>query len=195
VTILHSTQPFPPGIDRDHFGIWLSGFTDGEGCFFLGVNPNGVPYAAFKIGLRNDDLAILLLIQSFLKCGRVSSDKMKKSGNNKKEHPGAVFAVASSEQLASAIIPQFEQYPLFAKKKRDFVIWKEGILLLEEVRKTPAVYRKQRSGKVSKWQKHKKEKFIAIMTALRVQREYNSAEITVAVPPPAPTIFFGTTLE
>src|SRR6185295_12914380 len=29
--------PFPPEINRVAFGNWLSGLTDGEGCFFLGL--------------------------------------------------------------------------------------------------------------------------------------------------------------
>src|SRR5262245_6823756 len=70
----HSIPAFPFDIDRDEFAHWLTGFTDGEGCFQLRLadtRGRRNPYACFGINLRADDVEILRQIQSFWQCGNL----------------------------------------------------------------------------------------------------------------------------
>src|SRR5262245_47158395 len=74
--------PFPDHIDRDYFAAYLSGLTDGEGHFALGLREyrnhlRPVPRVYFDIALRADDLGILRLIQSFFGFGYIQHIKEK----------------------------------------------------------------------------------------------------------------------
>lgn|SRR5262245_30505875 len=120
---------FPEEIDRSAFGHYLSGLVDGEGYFHIGWQKprrkRRYFVAALKIGLRADDRAILELIQSFLGCGNIHS--FSRSGNR---GDVAVFDVGAVGDLAEIVIPHFDRYPLRAKKRHNYLLWREAVLLL-----------------------------------------------------------------
>jgi hypothetical protein len=72
--------------------------------------------------LRIDDQDILLWLMKYFGCGNYREDLKVKS-------PSAVFCIASLYDIASSVIPHFDKFPLRAKKKRDFVIWKDLVNL------------------------------------------------------------------
>jgi hypothetical protein len=173
-----SILPFPSDIDRDHFGHWLSGFTDGEGCFFLSIRErrivlrrNGKSYrlieanAQLSIGLRWDERPILERIQSFFGCGRVRTGDHRKArarGGNACDQ--VVFEVRRMSDLLSRIIPHFERYPLRAKKQSDFRIWRDGVMLADEIKTT------SRGGPETRWTPERIEEFSAVVERLRANR-------------------------
>lgn len=64
---------FPGDIDRNSFGWYITGLTDGEGCFALLLGNHArrkqkrsTPSASFVINLRDDDREVLQLIQPSL---------------------------------------------------------------------------------------------------------------------------------
>lgn len=62
--VCQTIAPFPTTIDRDVFGAWLSGFTDGEGCFHLSLvkgKETGGLKAEFILQLRVDDADVHFL--------------------------------------------------------------------------------------------------------------------------------------
>ncbi len=130
-----SLLPFPEHLDRETFGYWLSGFVDGEGCFLL--NPrktDTTPIAALEIGLREDDRPILEIIRSFFGAGSIYHARRATPRENNPHHNSyAQYQLCSSEVLATVVIPHFERCPLLAKKRHDFAIWKQGVLLVNSV--------------------------------------------------------------
>lgn len=153
----HLIPPFPSDIGREAFGHWFSGFTDGEGCFWIGHNSTatairemGSPYRTghFTIKLRADDAPILKLAQSFFQCGRFVND-MEKGCKVPNAKPQAGFTVNKVADLHNVIVPHFETYPLRAKKRRDFEIWKRAIAILHTVRTRRRVALRSASG--AKW--------------------------------------------
>jgi hypothetical protein len=177
----HLIEPFPADIDRNHFGHYLSGFTDGEGSFALGLcgrvpprrDGKKIPTANFRICLRADDFPILQLIQSYLGCGSFS------------------FAAASAvrhgtvQYTISAVIPHFQHYPLRAKKRRDFVVWQEGVRLIREVGSIPRGQSGPRGGNTVRWTPGRMARFCELKETLAAGRGFNA---TVAPPPPAPVL-------
>lgn len=129
----HFITPFPPEIDRTYFGAWLSGFTDGEGCFRLGFYKR-LPYARFHISLRDDDSSILELIRSFFGCGTPVMHHKKSARKTRpisdKEAPTASYGVKNIQSLHDVVIPHFVNYPLLAKKGNDFIIWSDAVRFL-----------------------------------------------------------------
>lgn len=187
----HLIAPFPADVDRDAFGHYLAGLTDGEGCFFLAMNPDRRTRAyssilQFVIQLRADDLPILQLVQSYLQVGRVGETQRKKIQGNRK--PKFYFNVSGCLDLATVIVPHFDRYPLRAKKRRDFAIWRQAVLLAATVRRRRHynMRRGRHGGFVSKWSPDERRTFMAYCDALRAQREYLAPVVEPSLP--APTV-------
>jgi hypothetical protein len=182
----HLIEPFPADIDRNHFGHYLSGFTDGEGCFQLrlcgslspGRGVNKVPSAVFHIRLRADDLPVLRMIRSYLGCGTFN---FKRAWRN--QGPQVCYTVCGIKNLLSVVIPQFEQYPLRAKKARDFQVWCEGVRLIKEITSRPRTPARHGRGTSLRWTPEPMAQFLALKENLAAGRGFNA---TVAPPPPAP---------
>jgi|ERR1700722_1924639 len=169
---------FPDNIDREAFGNYLSGLTDGEGHFGLHmsrVSPytgNIFPTARFAMTLRADDGEIFSLIRSFWQCGDISrSDPVSKRMINGK--PQLHYQVQRVGELAKIIIPHFDRFQLHAKKARDFLIWKEAVLLSHAVSERPVMMRPGFGhGRLAKWTANEKEFYSRLATALKNQRKY-----------------------
>ena len=104
------------------FGNWLAGFTDGEGNFSATDNHS----ACFRINLREDDKPILEEIKEQLGCGRIFFlDKSRYNSNQRDQYQ---FTVSSLYDLIHIIIPFFDLFDLRAKKKSDYLRWREKVL-------------------------------------------------------------------
>ncbi len=159
MAIKYSITPFPSHIDRNYFGAWLSGFTDGEGCFRLYLNgKTKTPAAKFAISLRRDDIVTLSLIQSYLSCGAVDL-----RNPHPPSKPQAVFRIDKISDLATVLVPHFEKFPLFAKKDGDFLLWKRAVNLIYVVNQRPIKLR---------WTDDDRASFYDIQEALQEQRVY-----------------------
>ncbi len=192
----HSSKPIPPfpaDIDRNAFGNYLSGFTDGEGCFMLAFHESsrlcrsGNTYtrlhfdARFTILLRLDDLAILETIQSYFGCGKIFHHLHRPASS-----PQANFEVRKPKDLFLSVIPHFDQYPLRAKKARDYVIWRRGVELAYRVWQKPSRARKgpgKSKGWHTRWTDEEKNEFFGLVAALKEQRKFSSP--IVALPEPS----------
>lgn len=106
---------------------WVTGFTDGEGCFSLKVSNSSSTRSGynvtpeFKIELHNRDILLLRKIHTFFGVGTINEyiDRNKAS-----------YSVQSAKDIAKKIIPHFDKYPLFTQKKADYILFKEAINLL-----------------------------------------------------------------
>ena len=172
MAISHSIPPFPPDINRTYFGAWLSGFTDGEGCFAASLrtqsNRNPTPQYRFSISQRDDDRRIIELIQSFLQVGGIDSHPVNKVTANRK--PQVRYFVDDLESLISVIIPNFEKYPLVAKKGCDFIIWSKLVQLSHAVNQRPRPKRRTDS----KWSVEELELAKYLVDSLREIRTYQT---------------------
>ena len=105
------------------FGHWLAGFVDGEGCFRIHRIRKGEYYEChFQIKLRRDDKSVLKKIRDVLGFGRIQN--IEGGGNSK---PQALYIVTSRDDCLK-IADIFLQFPLRAKKQRDFFKWYEALL-------------------------------------------------------------------
>lgn len=76
----------------------------------------------FAIVLRSDDKEILEKISIALDCGKVG--KVNKQG-------AVRYSVNHINDLKAKIIPFFEKHKLYAKKRFDFQLWKEAVLIFD----------------------------------------------------------------
>lgn len=119
-------------------GDYIAGFVDGEGCFALkfrkeikysrgkrsGIKPIYFYWdIEFAIMLKGDDKEILDKIQATLNCGKVGI--IDKRGFVR-------YSVNNITDLSGKIVPFFQKYPLRAKKRSDFELWKEAVAIFKK---------------------------------------------------------------
>jgi hypothetical protein len=180
----NSIAPFPSDIDRETFGPWLSGFTDGEGCFQIWtarVRRWSRGGASFTIALRADDGAILELIQSFLGCGKIHRKPGRtctcRSGKLSVINPQHFFRVDSLSSLTDVVAPHFERFPLLAKKRHDFAIWKQGVAILRRIATRKRCGRGMGRGTAPKWTLPEWNEFVELVAALKEVRRFKPEAI------------------
>lgn len=117
---------------------YVSGFVDGEGCFSLIINTENRKrkdkisvyrywVVDFSIHVRADDEPILREIQRYFEAGRISFVGTR-------EFPAVHFNVRDRKDITEKVISHFDKYPLEAKKKKDYELWREAVLILEGAR-------------------------------------------------------------
>ncbi len=106
---------------------YITGFTDGEGCFFVGVSKDikfKTGYrikATFQIGLHEKDIALLEQIKLFFGVGQITKLGIE----------SVQYRVSSLGDL-NIIINHFDNYPLLTRKHSDYILFKEVVNLMKE---------------------------------------------------------------
>ena len=99
------------------FNSFVSGFTEGEGCFCVSFNQrsklktNIEVRPSFSISQNKKNLELIKRIHQNFGCGSI---RFSKNDQNYK------FEVRSITDLVKKIIPFFRKYPLVGTKKSDF---------------------------------------------------------------------------
>lgn len=110
----------------DAFGNWLAGFIDGEGCFFFHSRRKQFSPPQFQLKLRDDDRAILEECVSRTGLGRIITTDRRGRSN-----PQIKWLISRCSDCR-CLVEIIDRYPLRAKKKRDFEIWREAVLLWDK---------------------------------------------------------------
>ncbi len=96
------------------FNQWFTGFTDGEGNFYVGIK-NNVRFT-FSIKLHIADLKALETIKSRLNCGQIYLSEN-----------AANYYITSAKDISNILIPLFEKFPLNGAKYLDYLAFKQAI--------------------------------------------------------------------
>jgi hypothetical protein len=103
---------------------WIVGFVDGEGCFYVGINPHddmSVKHQVlpeFTVVQHKRDLQVLYALKKYFQCGVVRvnhGDRM-------------AFRVRGLKNLNERIVPFFEKHQLKTKKRQDFMAFRQILL-------------------------------------------------------------------
>ena len=106
---------------------WITGFVDGEGCFFVGINPHPEMTTGFQVlpeftvVQHKRDVQVLHALKSYFGCGVVRinhGDRM-------------AYRVRSQEHLLEHIIPFFLKHPLKTRKRQDFLKFRRILLMMK----------------------------------------------------------------
>ena len=105
---------------------WVVGFVDGEGCFYVGINPHLEMSCQFQVlpeftvVQHQRDIQLLHALKKFFGCGvvrRNHGDRM-------------AYRVRGLSHLNERIVPFFEKHPLKSKKRVDFIKFRKILLLM-----------------------------------------------------------------
>ena len=107
---------------------WIVGFTDGEGCFHIGINKNqemklGVQVLPeFTVVQHEVDEQVLYALKDYFGCGVV-----------RKNHATRFcYRVRGHDNLLHKILPFFEKHQLKTRKRVDFLKFRKVVLLMEK---------------------------------------------------------------
>jgi LAGLIDADG endonuclease len=107
---------------------WVVGFVDGEGCFFVGINPHPEMSCQFQVlpeftvVQHRRDIQLLHALKKFFGCGVVRSNHADRMS----------YRVRGLDHLAERIVPFFEQHPLKSKKRVDFARFRKILHLIRQ---------------------------------------------------------------
>jgi hypothetical protein len=107
---------------------WIVGFTDGEGCFHIGIarHPEmtlGVQVLPeFSIVQHKRDVQVLQGIKQFFACGVVRSNHGDRM----------CFRVRKMEHLSKIIVPFFQKHPLKTRKMQDYLVFRDVLRLMAD---------------------------------------------------------------
>jgi hypothetical protein len=115
-------QPHPGRLEAQ----WVVGFVDGEGCFFVGINPHPEMTSGFQVlpeftvVQHQRDIQLLHALKQFFGCGVVRTNHAERMA----------YRVRSLDHLNEKIVPFFEKHSLKSKKRVDFAKFRRVLLLM-----------------------------------------------------------------
>ena len=106
---------------------WITGFVDGEGCFFVGINAHDEMTTGFQVlpeftvVQHKRDVQVLHALKAHFGCGVVCvnhGDRM-------------AYRVRSKQHLLQNIVPFFIKHPLKTRKNVDFRKFRRILLMMD----------------------------------------------------------------
>ena len=102
---------------------WISGFSDGESCFYVSITKSHQVLAFFQIELHTRETTLIYKIQEFFGgIGRINIPSKRDLSR---------FTVTKQQDLLKVIIPHFDAYALEGNKNKNYLIWREILMLVE----------------------------------------------------------------
>lgn len=166
------------------FGHYISGFTDGEGAFILIASRKARDSKRVKAGtwqrdcrfqlkLRYDDAAILYAIREYFGAGNILFGKAYKTAK-----PQIKLVVNGCLNCYRKILPHFDKYQLRAKKRADYEIWRQAVVLSMTIYKRRFHASSCPTGgrRIGKWTEADHEEFMRLRALLRSNRIYDPSK-------------------
>lgn len=106
---------------------WVVGFTDGEGCFHIGISQNKTYKTGFQvlpefvIVQHQRDIKLLYNLVSYFRCGVV----------RRNHEDRYCFRVRKLDDLYQIILPFFEKHQLKTMKKVDFLKFRRVVRMMQ----------------------------------------------------------------
>ena len=159
--------------ERREIESWITGFTDGEGCFSVSLIKNRTTklgwqvFPEFVVTQGEKSLTALELIKNYFGCGKIFINRRHDNHNENLYR----FCVRSFVDLDSKIVPFFKKNKLRTAKSNDFLIFVE---ILKKMKKK--VHFKQEGMKsiailIQKMNKRKISRFLESSETKRQTRQ------------------------
>lgn len=102
---------------------YVSGFTEGDGCFSVTISSKtNQVISSYRVDLHNREIALLNRIQNYFGgIGRINATSLRNS---------ACFNISKKRDLVNLVIPHFDTYKLQGHKLKNYLIWKEIVLMV-----------------------------------------------------------------
>jgi LAGLIDADG DNA endonuclease family protein len=117
--------------DDMYLKAYLTGYADGEGCFCVSFSRSSRHRLgweirpSFSVSQNDDRSQVLELFRSTLGCGTIRPDRSDRT---------LKYETRSVSDLATRVVPLFEQHPLRSSKQKDFEKFAEVVQLMHETK-------------------------------------------------------------
>ena len=144
--------------ERLKIAYWITGFTDGEGCFSIAVIKNKTTkfgkqiFPEFVVTQGAKSLTALEKIKNFFGCGNIFINKRYDNHNENLYR----YCVRSLGELNAKILPFFRKYPLQTYKQKDFLIFKRVVKTMIKKKHLTEKGRKEIISLINKMNRKKK---------------------------------------
>ncbi len=160
----HSEKVFGADNQQERLKIesWITGFTDGEGCFSVSFIRNKTTkngwqiFPEFVITQGEKSLPALKIFKKYFKCGNIFVNRRH---DNHKENIYR-FCIRSIKDLQEKIIPFFEINKLKTFKKKDFDLFKIAIYKIAKGEHLSLNGAKEIAELIEKMNRKKKSQFL-----------------------------------
>jgi hypothetical protein len=118
--------------ERLRIESWITGFTDGEGCFSVSLIKNKTSkcgwqvFPEFVITQGEKSLSTLHIIQEHFRCGKIFVNKRYDNHNENIYR----YCVRSVSELKNEVVPFFERNQLQTAKLNDYKIFKQIVTMM-----------------------------------------------------------------
>ncbi len=103
---------------------YVSGFTEGDGCFYVSISSNtNQVTATYIVELHKRDVSLLSNLQKFF--GGAGKINIALSRNS------ARFYISRKSDLINKVLPHFDTYKLEGTKLKNYLIFREIVLLIK----------------------------------------------------------------
>ena len=112
---------------------YLAGFTDGEGCFYVGFGKrNDLPLkwqviTEFHVSQNPGGKNLLEIFRKRLDCGYLKPNHAKSLKDK-----SWILIVKDRDDLRKKVIPFFKKNPLYTAKQEDFIIFSKVLEIIEK---------------------------------------------------------------
>jgi NADH:ubiquinone oxidoreductase subunit 3 (subunit A) len=99
---------------------WVAGFTEAEGCFYVGISKNSIYNAGSRVKLRfgltqhSRDRTLMESLIKFWDCGSLEQPL---------DYNHVHFRISKFSDLHNKLVPFFQKYPLHGVKRLDYLDW------------------------------------------------------------------------
>ena len=120
--------------ERLEIESWITGFTDGEGCFSVSFIKNKTAkigwqiFPEFVITQGEKSLPALKIFQKYFQCGNIYVNRRYDNHNENIYR----YCIRSISELNQKVIPFFGQHKLRTSKKNDFVLFAKIVKMMSE---------------------------------------------------------------
>ena len=155
--------------ERRKIESWITGFTDGEGCFSVSFIRNATTksgwqiFPEFVITQGEKSLKALEIFQKYFMCGKIFINTRY---DNHNEHLYR-FCVRTLDDLAKKIIPFFKQNKLQTAKENDFQIFAKIVKMMNQKHHYSQKGMRKIAHLVEKMNRKKKSRFFESPETIR----------------------------
>jgi hypothetical protein len=102
---------------------WISGFSEGESCFYVSITKTNQVLSFFQLELHNRETTLIHKIQEFFRgIGKINFPSKRELVR---------FSVTKQQDLLNVIIPHFDTNELKGNKNKNYLIWREIQLIVK----------------------------------------------------------------
>jgi len=118
----------PVSLKKYLLSSYLSGFSDGEGCFCISLSKSTRHRfgweirPSFSVSQNKNRREVIDILYEYFECGNIRDGI---SDNTVK------FEVRSLSGLLKKVIPHFDQYPIISAKRKDFILFKKICMIMK----------------------------------------------------------------